>query len=303
MLKKCHPAILCTLVTLYALGPATGLAQSPGETGGAATQAARPRLYPARRLRRGHRLPAERLEVAPPGIPARRSSFDRRQEELGLDPAEIEQAIIVAEPPKGFVPPEWAVVLKMASPIAGDVLPALVPHTIEDTLDGKSYRKGKSPDDPSIYQAGERTLIVGSDGLLRKAVANDAAPAEGRLKTMLLHSKTPDLLCVILIEPLRPLLASMASGPMPPPLADLREGAKLIDYVAFKANLCDSLDAMLLFRANDGPAAERLGGIIDGLLAMAQQSADAEAARQEASRDPVEQATAKYAKRMFAAGR
>ncbi len=108
---------------------------------------------------------------------------------LGFDPVEIEQAIAVAELPAGGQP-GGAVVLKMANPIAGkEVLPMLAPLTVEDTLDGKTYRKGKGPMNPSIYQADERTLIVGTDAMLRKVVATHAAPAEGKLKTMLSHCR------------------------------------------------------------------------------------------------------------------
>ena len=302
MLKKCHPAILWTLITTAVACPAMVGAQPPGEMAGAA--AARkpdldyvtPQAFAAAVVYPRSVLKSPRLEYLPVEI---LSTVCKK--ELGLDPLEIEQAIFVAEPPKGVPPegppPEWAVVLKMAGPIAGEVLPTLARNTTEGTLDGKTYRKAKTPEEPSIYQAGERTLIVGSDGLLRKMVANHAAPADGRLKTMLSRSGTPDLLAVMLVEPLRPALAASADAPIGP-LAKLRDAPKLIDYVAFKANVSDSLDATLIFRAKDGAAAEQLAGIIDGLMTMAQQAADAEVAKQEASRDPVEQATAKYSKRM-----
>ena len=189
----------------------------------------------------------------------------------------------------------------MARPIGGEVLPAAARHTTEGTLDGKTYRKGKRPEDLSLYQADERTLIFGTDDFLRKIVANHAVPAPGRLKTMLSRSGTPDVLGVVLVKPLRPLLAAitpLTGAQIPPPLANLRDAPTLIDYVAFRANVCDSQDATLVFRANDDAAAEQLGGIIDGLIAFGQQAADAEIAKQEASRDPVEQAAAKYSKRM-----
>jgi hypothetical protein len=296
--KKCHPAILWMLFTTVVAWPAMVGAQSPGET--AAAAAARkpdldyitPNAFAAAVFYPRSVLKSPRLEYLPVEV---LSAVVKKG--LGLNPVEIEQAIFVAEPPKG-TPPEWAVVLKMASPIAGEVLPALAGRTTEGTLDGKTYRKAKGPGDPSIYQADERTLMVGTDGLLQKIVANHAAPAQSRLKTMLSRSGTPDLLGMILIEPLQPALAALASAPIPPPLADLREAPKLIDFVAFKANVCDSLDATLLFRAKDAASAEQLGGIIDGLMTMAQQAADAGVAKQEASRNPVEQATAKYSKRM-----
>jgi hypothetical protein len=302
MLKRFHPAILCSLIAAALACPATVRAQSPDETTAGAA-AKKPDLdyitpdacaaviaYPRSVLK------SPQLEYLPVEILS-----TVVQKEVGLDPAEIEQVVIVAEPPKGLSPagppPEWAVVLKMASPIAGEVLPMLARQTTEGTLDGKTYRKAKGPEDASIFRADERTVIIGSDGLLRKVVATHAAPAEGRLKKMLSHSGTPDLLAMVLVEPLRPALAALASAPIPPPLANLRDVPKLIDFIAFKADL-NSLDAKVLFRATDEAAAEQLGGIINGLITMAQQAAETQVAREEMSRDPLDQAAAKYSKRM-----
>ena len=116
---------------------------------------------------------------------------------------------------------------------------------------------------------------------------------------MLGRGGSPDVMGVVLIEPLRPIIgASMTMVPLPPQLANVRDVPNLVNYVAFKANLSDPADVMLTVRANDEAAAQQLEGIIDGLMALAEQSAAAEIAKQEASSDPVEQAQAKYAKRM-----
>jgi hypothetical protein len=303
MLRKHCPAIFWTLIASVVACPTMVRAQSPDETAG--TAVARkpdldyitPNAFAAAVVYPRSVLKSPRLEYLPVEILS-----TAVKQALGLDPVEIEQLIVVAEPPKSLAsegpPPELAVVLKMASPVAGEVFPALARRTTEGKLDGKTYRKAMRPDDASIYQADEKTLIIGTDSMLRKIVANHAAPAEGRLKTMLRRCGTPDALCMILVEPLRPALAALENAPLPPPLADLRTAPKLIDYIAFRTNVCDSLDATLIFRATDEAAAKQLGGIIDGLMTMAQQAADVELAKQESSRDPVQQATAKYSKRM-----
>ena len=109
---------------------------------------------------------------------------------------------------------------------------------------------------------------------------------------------SPDVLAVVLIEPLRPLLAPVVRlAPIPPPLAGLKDVPDLVNYVAVKANLTGDMSMTLSIRANDDAAAKQLEEIIDGLMAQGKQAMLAEVAKQEASSDPVEQAMAKYAKR------
>ena len=207
MLKKCHPAILWTLITTAVACPAMVGAQTPGEMAGAAA-ARKPDLdyitpntfaaavaYPRSVLKsaRVEYLPVEILSTV-------------LKKELGLDPVEIEQAIFVAEPPKGVPPegqpPEWAVVLKMASPIAGEVLPTLVRHTTEGTLDGKTYRKAKGPADPSIYQADERTLSLAATACCGRWWPTTPPPRQAGLRRCSAAAGRRDLLGVMLFEPL-----------------------------------------------------------------------------------------------------
>ena len=210
MFKKYASAIVCTLVVAMIYSPAVVFAQVPAETADASA-AVKPKpdldyitpdafagvvFYPRSILKSSgvQFLPVEVVSTV-------------AKKELGIDPVEIEQVILVAEPPKSLPlegPPSVVIVLKMAGPVAGEVLPAVVRDTTEGTLDGKTYHKGKRPDDLSLCQPDDRTLIVGSDDLLRKVVAVHAAPAGGKLKTMLGKGGTPDLLAVVLVEPLRP---------------------------------------------------------------------------------------------------
>ena len=219
---------------------------------------------------------------------------------LGFDPVEIEQAIAVAEL-SADGQPGGAVVLKMASPIAGNrVLPMLAGMTEEGTLDGKTYRKGKTAKYPSIYQADEKTLIVGTDAMLRKVVAAHAAPAEGKLKTMLGKCGTPDMLLLVLAEPLQPVLAGLAQGPMGPAVAGIHNFLKLVNFVAYKANVYDPVELTVSVRAKDEPAAEQLETIMNGAMAMQQQSTALAMGQMALSHDPVEQAMVKYFNRLSA---
>ncbi|MGA2034679.1 MAG: DUF1559 domain-containing protein [Thermoguttaceae bacterium] len=221
------------------------------------------------------------------------------KKELGIDPVEIEQAMLIVEPPQAG-PPGAAVVLHMASPLGpGPILMPLQQRTTEAELGGKTYRKGQTPMDPSIFLADDRTLIVGTDELLRKMLANQANPKEGKMSRMLGRvTQPPDLLAAVLVEPLRPLIAMpLAQVPIPPPLAGVEKVPELVNYVAAKVNLRGA-DISLTVRAEDEAAAKQLEDLVDRLLKLARQTMLAEVAKQAASGDPVEQAGAKYLERV-----
>ena len=107
------------------------------------------------------------------------------KKELGIDPVEIEQAILIAEPPLGG-PPQVALALHFNSPMAeGKILTPLWERTVAGELDGKKYRRGQGPMDPSIFSPDPRTLLVGTDDLLRRMVANHANPQPGKMSQTL----------------------------------------------------------------------------------------------------------------------
>ncbi len=221
--------------------------------------------------------------------------------ELGIDPLQVESILAVAEPPQAG-PPGGVAVVKTASPLPeGEILGPLWERTKEDQLDGKSYRRGKTPMDPSIFRADDRTLLVGTDAILRKALSNHAAPKEGKMSTLLGGMKEkPDLLAIVLVEPIRPLIAMpLAMVPMPPGLEDLRKLPDLITSIGVKVNVTDGVTASLAVRANDEAAAKEIEAIVDKAMDLARQQAAAEIAKQAAqSSDPVDQAMAKYSQRM-----
>jgi prepilin-type processing-associated H-X9-DG protein len=167
-------------------------------------------------------------------------------------------------------------------------------------LDGKTYRRGMTPMDASIFRADDRTLLVGTDALLHKVLSNHAAPKEGKMSKLLGSIKDqPDATAIVLMEPLRPLAAtSLAMAPLPPPLADVPKLPELITSIGLKVNLTAGLSASLAVRANDEAAAEKIEQIVDKLLATARQQAAAATAEGLKSSDPVEQANAKYGQRM-----
>jgi prepilin-type processing-associated H-X9-DG protein len=131
-------------------------------------------------------------------------------------------------------------------------------------------------------------------------LANRAKPKESKMSRMLGRlAQPPDLLVVVLVEPLRPLIAAPLSQiPIPPPLAGVEKVPELVNYVAARANLRGGMDMSLAVRAEDEAAAKQLEDLVDRLFTLARQNVLAEVSRQAASSDPVEQATAHYTQRM-----
>jgi type II secretory pathway pseudopilin PulG len=222
---------------------------------------------------------------------------------LGIDPVEVEQVLAIAEapqpPPQG--PPRMAIVLHMAKAMdEGKVFPQLWDMTSEGQLDGKTYRKAMNPMLPSIFRPDDRTLIVATDSLLQELWSNHSNPKEGKMSKILGRiSEPPDVLALLLVEPMRPTLAMpLAMAPVPPPLADVKKVPDLLTSVGAKVNLTGDMAMSLTLKANDEAAAEQIEQIIDKLLDVARQQASQESAKQLASSDPIEQAMGQYSKRM-----
>ncbi len=172
--------------------------------------------------------------------------------ELGIDPMQIEQLVAIVEPPVGG-PPGAVVVVHLASPLGqGKILGQLWDRTTEDKLDGKTYRKGADPA-PSIYRIDDRTLLMGTDDLLRKVVANHASPKEGKMTAVLGRmTEPPDAMAILLVEPIRPLLAMpLAMAPVPPQLEDVKKIPELLTSIGAKLNFSGDFGASLSLRTGE----------------------------------------------------
>ncbi len=132
MLKKYRNSVVWTLFAVMTFWTSMVCAQPPANRGGMAAAVKptpdldyiTPDAFAAAILYPRSVLKSPQLEYLPVEVLS-----TVMMKESGLDPMEIEQAIFVAEPPKGVPPqgppPAFAVILKMASPVTGDVLPQL----------------------------------------------------------------------------------------------------------------------------------------------------------------------------------
>ena len=246
-----------------------------------------------------HVLSAPGMEMLPTEVFTAAGTKD-----LGIDPMQVEQVVAIAEapqtmPPQG--PPRVAVVLRLAKPVDQDKLfPHLRGQTVEGQIDGKTYRKAKSPMAFSIFCPDERTVIVATDELLQDMVKNHAKPEEGAMSRMLGAVENPaDANAIVLVEPIRPLIAMpLAMAPVPPPFMDAKKIPELLNSIDVKANITGDMGMSIALTANDEAAAEQLDQIVDNLLETAKLLTAAELSKQAASSDPVEQAMARYGQRM-----
>lgn len=304
MLLRCHRgAVAWLLVGLTVLTPALSYAQPPGSAPPAAAGAkaavdlgyvtpetvAAVVLHPRRVLTapESEMLPIEVISAA--GI-----------KELGLDPLDIEQLLVIAEPPQEG-PPQVAAVLRFAKPLAqGEVLAPLWQQTAEADLDGKKYRQAQNPLALSIFRPDDRTLILAHDPLLRKLLRQHAQPPGGEMSQVLARiPEPPDVLAVLLVAPLRPLLkGTLDQVPLPPPLAGVEQVPDLVNLVGVRVNLTGDMAMSLTLRAESDQAAEQLDALIGRLLETARQAMLTEVAKQADSPDPVEQAAGRYAQRI-----
>jgi hypothetical protein len=218
----------------------------------------------------------------------------------GIDPAEIEQVLIVSEISLG-APPAVGIVLYMSGPVdQKTIFPPLQKSTTEAELKGKSYRKAAGPMDASIYCPDEKTVILAQDPMLQKMLENHSAPKEGKMsKALGRQSNLPDILAIVQIEQLRPVIAAnMQNTPVPPQMEDAIKLADLVASVGLKANLSSEKSMTLLLRANDEAAAEQVEKIIGKLLEMVKAETAAQIAKLEASTNPMEKAMAPMQKQI-----
>jgi len=222
------------------------------------------------------------------------------KKELGIDPVDVEQVLVMAEPPGPAGPPQIGVVIRFTKPYAMDeVLPGLRADTVEAELDGKPYRRAASRMGLSIFAPDDRTLLVASDELLHRMVAGKGQPAEGLTAKLLAEAADHDLAAVLSVEPIRVMVKDQISMvPVPPPFQGVRKVPDLLEAVEAKVNLTGGMEMALVLHAPDAAAADELATTLAGLLDTAGQMIQARIATQSTSDDPVEQAMAQYATRI-----
>jgi len=199
--------------------------------------------------------------------------LEKVEETIGVNPRELEQAIVLVEPPQDGLPPEPSAVLRFVKPVrAKEVLDRAWSKrgqaAEETTHEGKPYFRG--PAGMAAWAPDERTLVVSSEATLKKMVA--ATKGDGPLVDRLRAGDAQaDLIVAVVMEPARQAaqqMAETAKRGAPPPV---RQALAAGDDLA-AATLSLRLDARVtltaLLEGKDTHAAGRVESLAEGLLAL-----------------------------------
>jgi hypothetical protein len=197
------------------------------------------------------------------------------QKELGLDPADVEQILVVAEMAGG--PPMVAGMVRFAKPYQLDgLLPELAKNTTPGNLDGKPYLQATNPMEPSLYMPNDRTLLIGMGPMIESMVANAKQPKAGPLSKLLSSTRTSgDVTAVAVIEPVRPMLSGlMTMAPVPPPLEDVKQLPELVKAAKIEAKLVGIMPSVtIVLLAPDEAKAQQLETVLNQAIDFGQQMA------------------------------
>ena len=222
------------------------------------------------------------------------------KKELGFDPADVDEILVVAEVAGG--PPLVGVVIRLSKPHALEsMLPEVAAGTTAGDLDGKPFLQAASPMEPSLYMPDDRTLLVGMAPMIEKMVAHAKDPQPGELSTLIGKTRAAgDVTAVAVIEPIREMLGAMLMMvPVPPPLEDLKQLPDLVKAAKIELTWTGTPQASVIVLAPDEAKAEKLETIVNEALDFGQEMALAELSQKMGEGDdPVEQATAQYMVRL-----
>ena len=191
------------------------------------------------------------------------------QHELGFDPLVIRTAIAVAAAPTGDGPPDWGLILHFSRP--QELAERLLARTEAAAVGEVAYRRAGHPTEPSFCPFDSRTLLIGTEPMLREMIrSRDAASP---LREIL--ANTPmrnDVTAVLAVSPIRDLVKQFtAAVPLPPPLQPLLEIPDQVDSVVLAVNLSRERMSGIQLTATDEAAARKLETTLQQGLAFAKQ--------------------------------
>ncbi len=223
------------------------------------------------------------------------------KKELGIEPLDVEQLMLIVEPPTAG-PPGFGLVVRFTKPYPLKDLKVPGNVEFEDAqLNGRPYRRAPFPLQPGLYMPDDRTLIVATDSMLQGMLKNKQAPAKGPLSQLASKSGfAADLTILTVLEPVRPMvMAQLAQVPIPPQFAGAERLPELIDAAKVELTVVGKMRSALSLLAPSEQSAQELEALIGKFMQLGQQMILAQmAAEMGESEDPVEQASAAYAQRM-----
>ena len=224
------------------------------------------------------------------------------QRDFGVDPTNIEQVILIIEPPQGPGPPPIGAVARFAKPYDRDsVLPKILRDSEADSRGDKTYQRAAHPSLPSVHFPNDRTIVAAPEEMLLRMIAQEHD--ESPLRKLLANTASTEHAHVIVsVDAVRNLTKAALDSlpPLPRPFVEFLKAPDYISWAEYRLSLQNAMKNELTLNATDAKAAVELEKLIKQGLDMGKQAMMAEMTKNmPASDDPVEQATGKYAKRMI----
>jgi len=211
--------------------------------------------------------------------------------EIGVDPADVSQAMLIFGQPTMQGPPPVGVIVHMTKDYPGED----IGERVADLL--------KAPGEIDVTRPDDRTLWIGDS---RWADAMEAADGSGQgalLVAMRAAKTTTHGQVFVSVEAMRPFVMQMMTmaPPLPPPLEDFKKIPGYLETIQLDVHIDEDADLVLSFDAVDEEKAVELEKLLNMALMMGRQALTAQMQQgmQQGANDPVEQAMAKYSARIL----
>jgi hypothetical protein len=242
---------------------------------------------------------------------------------VGFDPMQIQEVVAVVAPPdmtkatgpKSIVPggaapalrngppePGFGVILHFAQAYARrDVVAKLQPLApAVQEIDGKKFAMLRGPLPVGIFMPDDRTLVVGTDGLLQQMIGAKNVDSD-LTKVLRATDCSGTATAVFSLDAMRDLInqAMSHAPPIPPQFADFLKIPSLISSGVVKLDFRVPGEMSATLHTADAKSAEELQQLIERGIEMGRQATLAQIANEPGQADdPVKQAMQKYSVRM-----
>lgn len=218
--------------------------------------------------------------------------------DFGIDPAKVSRVVAFVQGPIAPpLPPGYGVVVEFTEPVdASTILPMLQEIPPEAGVANNRLLRAIWPRIAAVE--GNRILVAPQATLTRMKAAAMAEPSS--LQTRLASLSESHVAAVIETAPVRENLNELlAMAPeLPPPFAAVRDLPSLIDHVQLSVILGENLETHLQVEGADEQATDKLQALVDSGLRVLQTQVNGNLQTALESDDPVDQAAARYSKRL-----
>ena len=225
---------------------------------------------------------------------------------LGMGLKHITRATAVGEPPLGTTL-YYAVILQADQAFDFEKLaPELIQHTQPGKIAGRDCLVSQHPMLPCLMILKQKTLVVGSQGMLEKLFDGNREKADGVLAKLVARQPSGDDLYVavdlVALRPLIQLGLMQAQGKAPPEMQPFFQAPGLLESVELTLNLNSAQPSKLVAHTAGAAEATQLQELIQAGIQAAQAQMKGEMETQlaqlRASDDPIQRAYAAYADRL-----